>query len=157
MRRPIQFSPVRSSVDYTRGQAEGHYRRLNRNVVSRNEEDNREPLRNTELDAVGNFDGAWHLSFRETKPEFVALLAEAVEYLNAHKTDFMHQLGGVRNFGGGIVDCELVNPLYTETELRRVFDRGRGNTNNMDDKDDRWETEYLPAFQEALAQRVGEV
>lgn len=57
MRRPIQFSPVRSSVDYTRGQAEGHYRRLNRNVVSRNRDDHREPLRNTELDAVANLDG----------------------------------------------------------------------------------------------------
>ena len=154
MRRPIQFSPVRSSVDYTRGQAEGHYRRLNRNVVSRNEEDNREPLRNAELDAVGNFDGAWHLSFRETKPEFVALFAEAIDYLNAHKTDFMHQLGGVRNFGGGIVDCELVNPLYNDTELRRVFDRGKGNTNKMDDKDDEWADEYLPEFESALLARL---
>jgi hypothetical protein len=154
MRRPIQFSPVRSSVDYTRGQAEGHYRRLNRNVVSRNEEDNREPLRNAELDAVGNFVGAWHLSFRETKPEFVALLAEAIDYLDAHKTDFMHQLGGARNFGGGIVDCELVNPLYNDTELRRVFDRGKGNTNKMDDKDDEWADEYLPEFESALLARL---
>ena len=55
---PIKFSPVRSSVDDTRGQAEGHYRRLNRNVVSRNEEDNREPLRDAELDAVANLEAA---------------------------------------------------------------------------------------------------
>ena len=151
MRRPIKFSPVRSSVDYTRGQAEGHYRRINRNVVSRNEKDNREALRNTELDAVGNLDGCWHLSFRETKPEFVALLAAALDYLDAHQTDFMHQLGGARNFGGGIVDCELVNPLYNETELRRVFDRGKGNTNKMDAKDDEWADEYLPEFESALS------
>jgi hypothetical protein len=150
MRRPIKFSPVRSSVDYTRGQAEGHYRRINRNVVSRNEEDNREALRNTGLDAVGNLDGCWHLSFRETKPEFVALLAAALDYLDAHQTDFMHQLGGACNFGGGIVDCELVNPLYNETELRRVFDRGKGQTNNMDDKDDEWGDEYLPELESAL-------
>ena len=154
MRRPIKFSPVRSSVDYTRGQAEGHYRRLNRNIVSRNENDGREPLRNTELDAVGNLDGCWHLSFRETKPEFIALLAEAIEYLDAHQTDFMHQLGGARNFGGGIVDCELMNPLYTEAELRRVFDRGKGTTNKMDDKDDRWTNECLPEFKAALSARV---
>ncbi|MFC6614841.1 hypothetical protein ACFQAS_07695 [Halopenitus salinus] len=154
MRRPIQFSPVRSSVDYTRGQAEGHYRRLNRNVVSRNPEDNREPLRNAELDAVGNFDGAWHLSFREIKPEFVALLAETIDYLDAHKTDFMHQLGGARNFGGGIVDCELVNPFYNETELRRVFDRGKGKTQKMEEKDDEWADEYLPEFKSALSARV---
>jgi len=157
MRRPIKFSPVRSSVDYTRGQAEGHYRRLNRNIVSRNEGDNRQPLRNVGLDAVGNFDGAWHLSFREVKPEFVALLAEAIDYLDAHKTDFMHQLGGARNFGGGIVDCELVNPLYNETELSRVFDRGKGATNKMDDKVEQWKNEYLPEFQAALVERVEEI
>jgi hypothetical protein len=156
MRRPIKFSPVRSSVDYTRGQAEGHYRRLNRNMVSRNEEDNREPLRNTELDAVTNLDGTWHLSFREHKPEFIALLAEAIEYLNRHQTDFMHQLGGARNFGGGIVGCALVNPLYEERELRRVFDRSKNNTNNMDDKDEEWQEEHLRAFKSELAERVEE-
>ena len=154
MRRPIRFYPVRSSVDYTRGQAEGHYRRINRNVVSRNEADSREPLRNVKLDAVGNLDGCWHLSYRETKPEFVALLAEAIEYLDEHKTDFMHQLGGARNFGGGIVDCELVNPLYEEHELRRVFDRGKNKTQKMDEKDEKWEGEYLPTLQTALAERV---
>lgn len=156
MRRPMKFSPVRSSVDYTRGQAEGHYRRLNRNIVSRNEEDNREPLRNTALDAVANLDGAWHLSFREHQPEFIALLAEAIEYLNRHQTDFMHQLGGARNFGGGIVDCALVNPLYEERELRRVFDRSKGNTNEMADKDEEWQEEHLSEFKSALAERVEE-
>ncbi|ERG92430.1 MAG: hypothetical protein J07HQW1_02474 [Haloquadratum walsbyi J07HQW1] len=55
----------------------------------------------------GESGGCWHLSFREAKPEFVALLVEAIDYLDAHKTDFIHQLGGARSFGGGIVDCEL--------------------------------------------------
>jgi len=154
MRRPIQFSPVRSSVDYTRGQAEGHYRRLNRNIVSRNDADNREPLRNSELDAVANLDGTWHLSFRELKPEFIALLAEGIEYLDAHNTDFMHQLGGARNFGGGIVDCELVNPLYEQQELRRVFNRGRDNTSKMGEKDDTWVDEYRKEFESVLADRI---
>ena len=154
MRRPVKFNPVRSSVDYTRGQAEGHYRRLNRNVVSRNREDNREPLRNTELDAVANLDGCWHLSFREMKPEFIGLLAEGIDFLDRNKTDFMHQLGGARNFGAGIVDCELINPLYEERELKRVFDRGKDNTNAMDEKDDQWAEECRPMFVEALEERV---
>jgi len=154
MRRPIKFSPVRSSVDYTRGQAEGHYRRLNRKVVSRNRSDNREPLRNVEVDAIANLDGCWHLSFREHKPEFIGLLAASIDFLDAHNTDFMHQLGGARNFGAGIVDCELINPLYDDRELKRVFDRNRGNTNAMDEKDDQWDQTYRPAFLNALEERI---
>jgi len=50
-----------------------------------------------------------------------------------------------------------MNPLYEEHELRRVFDRGKSNTNNMDEKDEKWEDEYLPEFQTALAERVEEV
>ena len=156
MRRPIAFSPIRSSVDYTRGEAEGHYRRLNRNVVSRNQTDNRVPLRNVELDAVANLDGCWHLSFREVTPEFVGLLVEAIEYLNDHRTDFMHQLGGARNFGGGIVDCDLINPLYEDREFRRVFDRGKKRTGQMDDKDGLWRDEYRPGFKTALEARIAE-
>lgn len=154
MRRPIQFSPVRSSVDYTRGQAEGHYRQINRNIVSRNEEDNREPLRNTKYDAVANLDGCWHLSFRQVKPEFIGLLDASLSFLNDHQTDFMHQMGGARNFGAGIVDTELINPLYDDSELKRVFDRGKGTTNAMDEKDEQWRDVYRPAFQEVLQSRI---
>lgn len=156
MRRPIKFNPVRSSVDYTRGQAEGHYRRLNRNVVSRNQSDNREPLRNVAVDAVANLDGCWHLSFREMKPEFLGLLCEGIEFLDRNKTEFMHQLGGARNFGAGIVDTHVINPLYEERELKRVFDRGKDTTNPMNEKDDRWDAEYRPAFVEALDERIAE-
>lgn len=153
-RSPLKFSPVRSSVTYERGEAEGHYRRINRNIVSRNSEDNREPLRNTEMDAVGNVDGAWHLRFREPKPEFLGLLAETIEYLNAHNTDFMHQIGGSRNFGGGVAYCELINPLYTDRELNRVFDRGKGPTTAMDEKDDQWTEDHRPEVAAALDTRI---
>lgn len=154
LRRPIQFSPVRSSVEYTRSQAEGHYRRLNRNVVSRNREDNREPLRNTKLDAVGNLDGAWHLSFRELKPEFIGLLAQSIDFLDDHKTDFMHQLGGTRNFGAGVVDCALINPLYNKREIERVFDRAKLPTTTMEEKTTTWTEKYHPIFIDALDDRI---
>lgn len=162
MRRPIQFSPNRSSIDYTRGQAEGHYRQINRNVVSRNEEDAREPLRNTTYDAVANLDGSWHLSLREQKPEFYAVLHNAIEYLNEHNTHFMHQLGGARNFGAGIVDTRLINPLYDDNELKRLFSRNKGKTDEdrknqaMQEKDDRWHNEILPDMEAVLADRVDE-
>ena len=66
----------------------------------------------------------------------------------------MHQLGGSRNFGGGIVDCEVINPLYEKRELKRVFDRRTGNTKKMDTKDDEWRETYLPEFESDLATRI---
>lgn len=160
MRRPIQFSPNRSSIDYMRGQAEGHYRQINRNIVSRNEDDAREPLRNTTYDAVANLDGSWHLSLREKKPEFYALIHAAMEYLDENNTQFMHQLGGSRNFGAGIVDTRLINPLYDTSELKRLFNRGNGKTDDdrktapMQEKDERWSDEMLPELMEALNNRI---
>jgi len=73
---------------------------------------------------VANIDGSWQLIFRETKSELIGLLAKAVEYLNTHQTAVMHQLGGARNFGGGLVDCELVNPLYEANEFHRASSTG---------------------------------
>ncbi len=67
----------------------------------------------------------------------------------------IHDLfSGARNFGGGIVDCTLINPLYDDTELRRVFDRGKGHTTAMDDKDKLWHDEYLCEFTTDLADRI---
>jgi hypothetical protein len=72
----------------------------------------------------------------------------------------MHQLGGARNFGAGIVTTGLINPLYDDTELRNLFNRGRGKTfedrktDAMDDKDQRWESDLLPAAQDALDERL---
>lgn len=68
----------------------------------------------------------------------------------------MHQLGGARNFGAGIVDCDLINPLYEDHELKRVFDRGKDNTAAMDEKDAEWADEYRPAYIEALQERLEE-
>ena len=121
-----------------------------------NAEDNRQPLRNTDLDAVANLDGSWQLTFRECKPEFLGILAEAIEYLDTHQTDFMHQLGGARNFGAGIVDCELINPLYDDRELKRVFDRHKSPTAAMEEKDGRWIEEIRPAVTTAFEERLAE-
>ena len=177
MRRPIQFNPVRSAVDYTRGQAEGHYRRVNRNVVSRNEADGRTPLRPTQLDAVANLSGTWQLTFREPKPEFIALLTETVGFhgctrehsgstishgdnhyvegfLNEHQTDFMHQLGGTRNFGAGIVDVSVLNPLYSMDETNRVFDRSKKPTVRMEEKDEEFYNDELPEMNERMDERI---
>jgi hypothetical protein len=40
--------------------------------------------------------------------------------------------------------------------LKRAFDRGKGNTNKMDEKDDQWAEEYRRAFVETLEERIEE-
>jgi len=154
IRRPIRFSPIRRQVDVTKGEAEAHYRQLNMQVRSRNAEDEGQPLRKAERDVVGNLVGTWRLTLRELKPEYVGLLVEAIDYLDAHSADFDMQLGGARNFGAGIVDAEVVNPLYTDSELRRVYNRAQDATSGMDTKDDVWREQCRQAFVRALQART---
>ena len=161
IRRPIRFSPIRRQVDVTKGEAEAHYRQLNTQVRSRNAADEGQPLRQATRDVVGNLVGTWRLTLRELKPEYVGLLVEAIAYLDAHSDEYAMQLGGARNFGAGIVDAEVVNPLYTDAELRRVYNRAQDATSGMDTKDDVWREqcreEFVRALQGRMAARDGDL
>ena len=161
IRRPIRFSPIRRQVDVTKGEAEAHYRELNTHVRSRNAADEGQPLRQATRDVVGNLVGTWRLTLRELKPEYVGLLVEAVEYLDAHSDEYDMQLGGARNFGAGIADAAVVNPLYTEAELRRVYNRAQDATSGMKTKDDVWREqcrdEFVRALQARMAARDGDL
>jgi hypothetical protein len=154
IRRPIRFSPIRRQVDVTKGEAEAHYRQLNTQVRSRNAEDEGQPLRQATRDVVGNLVGTWRLTLRELKPEYVDLLVEAIDYLDAHSDEYAMQLGGARNFGAGIVDAHIVNPLYSEAELRRVYNRSQDSTSAMQTKDDIWSNQCREGFVRALQART---
>ena len=154
IRRPIRFSPIRRQVDVTKGEAEAHYRQLNTQVRSRNAEDEGQPLRQATRDVVENLVGTWRLTLRELKPEYVGLLVEAIAYLDAHSDEYAMQLGGARNFGAGIVDAEVVNPLYTESDLRRVYNRAQDATSGMETKDDVWRDQCREEFVRALQART---
>jgi hypothetical protein len=154
IRRPVSFSPVRSQVDVTKGEAEAHYRQLHTQVRSRNDEDGGQPLRHSRRDVIGNLEGTWKLTLRETKPEFVGLLLEAIAFLDAHSDEYAFQLGGARNFGAGMVDAEILNPLYTADEVSNVYDRRKSPTNEMERKDELWQTQCRDKFVEALQART---
>ena len=156
LRRPIRFSPVRRQVDVLDGEAEAHYRQLHTQVRSRNEDDGGEPLRHATRDVVGNLEGTWLVTLRELKPEFVGLLVEAVSLLDARSDEFQFQLGGARNFGAGIVDAWVVNPLYSDAEVRRVFNRAQNASAAMEEKDERWRETYRTEFVAALQDRVSD-
>ncbi|WP_178915468.1 hypothetical protein [Natronomonas gomsonensis] len=154
LRRPVSFSPIRRQVDVLDSEAEAHYRQLSNQVRSRNEEDGGLPLRQADRDVLGNVEGTWLLTLRELKPEFVGLLLEAVSFLDAHSDQFEFQLGGARNFGAGIADVWVINPLYSKREVRRVFNRAQDATAAMAEKDEVWESECRPEFVRALQART---
>ena len=91
---------------------------------------------------------------RALKPEFVGLLLEAVAFLDTHSDEFAFQLGGARNFGAGIADAWVINPLYSEQEVRRVFNRAQDVTVTMEDKDRVWRQECRDVFVRALQARL---
>jgi len=154
LRHPVSFSPVRRQVDVLDGEVEGHYRQMHTQVRSRNEADGGQPLRHATRDVVANVEGTWLLQLRTLKPEFVAVLMEAVSLLQANNDSFAHQLGGKRNFGAGVVDVEVVNPLYTDQEIRRVYNRAQQPTAAMHEKDRMWRSEHRDEFVRALQERV---
>ena len=154
IRRPIGFSPIRRQVDVTKGEAEAHFRQLHTQVRSRNADDEGQPLRHATRDVVGNLEGTWRLTLRELRPEYIGLLLEAVDYLNANSDNYELQLGGARNFGAGIVDAEVLNPLYSTQEIKRVYNRAQKPTSAMKTKDDTWTDQCRPQFIEAFSQRV---
>ena len=127
------------------------------NKASRNEADGGQPLRQASRDVVANLEGTWRLTLRELQPEYVGLLVEAIDYLNAHSDDYEMQLGGARNFGAGIVDAEVINPLYTDDEVRRVYNRAKDATAGMGAKDDVWRESVRQQFVAALQERVAAV
>lgn len=153
LQRPVTFSHIHRNVDVLSGEAEAHYRQLSTQVRSRNDEDGGKPLRQTDRDILGNVEGTWKLTLREVKPEFVGLLVEAIEFLNAHSAEFAFQLGGARNFGAGDADVWFINPLCTEREVRRVFNRAQSTTRAME-TDGQWTDEVRPAFVGAFHVRV---
>ncbi|WP_303646798.1 hypothetical protein [Haloarchaeobius salinus] len=154
LRRPVSFSPIRRQVDVLDGEAEAHYRQISNQVRSRNEEDGGQPLRQADRDVLGNVEGTWKLTLRELKPEFVGLLLEAVSFLDAHSNEFEFQVGGARNFGAGIADAWVMNPLYSEREVRRVFNRAQNTTAAMAEKDEMWASKCRPEFVKALQART---
>jgi hypothetical protein len=99
-------------------------------------------------------EGTWKLTLREVKPEFVGLLVEAITFLNDHSAEFAFQVGGARNFGAGDADVWVINPLYSEQEVRRVFNRSQSATQAMEEKDEQWTAEVRPAFVTAFHARV---
>ena len=156
IRRPIGFSPIRRHVDVLKGEAEAHYRQLNTHVRSRNEADEGQPLRHATQDAVGNLDGTWRLTLRELRPEYVGLICEAVCYLKSNNDKYSMQLGGSRNFGAGIVHANVINPLYSDAEVRRVYNRAQGPTQSMEKKDELWREGLRDRFVEALQHRLSD-
>jgi hypothetical protein len=154
LRRPVSFSPIRRHVDVTKGEAEAHYRQVSSQVRSRNEEDAGAALRHTQRDVLGNVEGTWKLTLREQKPEFVGLLLEAIAFLDAHSEEYSFQIGGARNFGAGIADAWVLNPLYSEDEIKRVFNRAKAPSERMEVKDDVWRQECRDEFVRALQARV---
>jgi hypothetical protein len=82
------------------------------------------------------------------------LLVEAVDYLDAHSDEFELQLGGARNFGAGMVDARVINPLYSDAEIKRVYNRAQDATSGMQWKDDVWRESVREEFVAALQARV---
>lgn len=154
LRWPIRFRPDRAQVDYGAGEARGRYRRLDRARFARDSERPTVSAERPGVDAVVDLEGCWRLTFRELEPAHLGLLAEAVALLDDRATEHRHQLGEHRNEGAGIVDCEMLSPLYDRRMLRAAFEPDHNGMDATTPTDEQWTEELRPAAVAALEERL---
>jgi hypothetical protein len=53
-----------------------------------------------------------------------------------------------------MVDARVINPLYTDAEIKRVYNRAQDATSGMEWKDDVWRESVREEFVAALQARV---
>jgi len=133
-------------------QGEAQYRQLNIQVSPRDAE--KEPLSQASREVIGNLEGTWRLRLQEPKPEYVGLLVEAVDHMSAYSDEYTRQFGETQNLGAKLVDAQVVNPLFTDDEIRRVTDPKRDATAGMQTKDDIWREHGRQQFVQALQERI---
>lgn len=151
---PVGFSPFRRQVDVLQGEAEAHHRQISNQVHSYKEDDSSEPLRQADQHTLVSIEGTWKLTMRELKPEFVGLLIEAINLLDDRTDQCPFQIGDFQNSGGNTADVWLLNPLYDEDEVRRMFDHSRDPTPAMKYKYECWRRKLRDPFIEALQARL---
>ena len=79
--------------------------------------ESQEPYMPVELERMAFVDGMWSMQVRpwisdEMAAVIYGMLIKAVAFLNTNRTSYQSQMGGKRNFGAGIIECAIVNPLY---------------------------------------------
>ena len=103
---------------------------------------------------VGTVEGTWKFTLSELKPEFVGLLVEAVSFLDSRGAEDDDHLGENQPSVAAISNARVINPLYSQREVRRDCYRTRKATSRMVQKDAEWRDGCRDAFVRALQARL---
>lgn len=126
MQKQVIAHPIKSQRSLLSGIGGGFYRMVQVSPTTRSPLGTRAPFRTYGTDILAFVDIPWRLAIRpnvriERAKVFMGLFVRTFDYLDEHREDFFHQLGGKRNMGCGIVRTAMVNPLYGELELVKLL------------------------------------
>ncbi len=148
---PIKVSPVDS--EYTRGvknvTGKGNFLQLS--ISPRSAVDGT-PYTTHNVNVIENLDAILYIKMYEPNPRMdihIAAILMGIDYLNKHKDEFKHQLGGSRTFGSGFIEPTILPITLTREEtvkyhssLIKIEDKAENDTSSsIKQKIDDWEVQ----------------
>ena len=116
---PVKTSPI--DKEYTQGvknvTGKGNFLTL---AISPRSAVDGTPYATYTVNVIENLDAVMTLKMYEPNPRMnihIAVILMGIDYLNAHKDDFKHQLGGGRTFGGGFIEPTALPLSLTREEV----------------------------------------
>jgi len=137
--RVVRTTPIKSRRNLDSGLGKGNYRVVNSQATS---DADRDPFFTVTSEQLAFVDTVLtidiHHAPEDRIPVIYGALIKTIEYLHKHRYDYMHQLGGKKNSGAGIIECCIINPLYDEELLRNLLDTTTITTEVATSNEDRY-------------------
>jgi len=150
---PVKISPI--DREYTQGiknvTGKGNFLTL---AISPRSAVDGTPYATHQVNVIENLDAVMTIKMYEPNSRMdvhIAVLLMGIEYLNTHKDDFKHQLGGSRTFGSGFIEATALPINLTRQEvvkyhsilirLEEKADDADGLSEEIKTKIGQWETE----------------
>jgi len=112
--------PNKSKRNYIEGIGQGYYRLINQQTTS---PETRGSYFTVTTEEIGHVDTILNIDIfgpEDRIPVLYGAIIQTIEYLHANRHNPLHQYGGKKSQGAGVIECEVLNPLYDEALLKTI-------------------------------------
>lgn len=100
--------------------------------------------------------GVWKLTFGDLRPEYVALVTEAISSSTVSDTPSL-SIGGDQTLDVDLTSAYVINPLYTVEEVGQAIQHTQERTVQMATKGEFWRETVRDQLNQTLSERLDEI